>query len=754
MSLNYLTKNFLPTIALAFFSLSISAQCLTPTNVQIDEIRATSADVSWSTSASEPGQGYEYEVRTFGAPGSGITPASGYVLSGNTVDGLLSTTIQTLEISTDYFFYLRYKCAELDFSPWTVGQSFTTTSVQPPVAIAAIYMSDDSFLARWNVSEGATGYYLDVSTDINFTTFVVGYENLFVPINSHVVTDLTPNTTYYYKVRAEGAGPVITADSNTITTATIGAPLDYVVWTQAGWSGDPAYGIDAIIDYDFNTALNGDFVAETLTVNAGNTLTIAEFGSVGVANEIINNAGSTGILLQNNGNLVQINDLAPANVGEITVERNSSEVFRLDYTMWSSPVTGSQSLLDFSPATLSNRFYTYKTSTDLFALVNASQTFGTGEGYLIRIGNTHPAFVDLNSVPASWKGTFVGTPNNGIVEVPLSNVANGYNMVGNPYPSVISAESFLQLNEENLDGSIYFWRRRNSNLAGDENSHYATYSSLGGTASETSDIPNGFIQIGQGFVVKALPTGGDLVFNNDLRVSDNFENQFFRMTNQLERHRMWLNLTSDAGVFSQMLVGYMEGASNGLDRADAKYFNSGSTSISTIFNNNEYTIQAKALPFATTDIIPMNFKTTTAGQYTIALAQFDGFFTEMDNIFLKDKTNNTVTNLKNGNYNFAAAVGNFNDRFEIVFENLLGNENSFNANVVGITTNGDVIAVNSGNVEMSEVSIFDIRGRLLYKAENVNSSTIDITTVVRNEQMLIVKITTEDNSVITKKIIF
>jgi hypothetical protein len=754
MSLQYLKKQIIPILTIALFTGSVSAQCLAPDNVQLDNVNATSADISWSASTSAPGSGYNYEVRKFGAPGSGITPASGYVTSGNTADGLLSTTIQSLEINTDYNFYVRYECSGSVFSPWTAATPFTTSTVQPPVAIAAIYNSDESFLARWNISDGATGYYLDVSTDADFTTFVTGYENLFVAVNSKVVSDLLPNTTYYYRVRAEGAGAVITANSNTITTSTIATPLSFVVWTEAGWSGDPSYAVDAIIDWDYNTLTDGDFVARTLTVNSGNTLTIAGFTSVGVDNEIINNAGATGIILENNGNLLQNVDGAPANVGEITVLRDSSPIFRLDYTMWSSPVVGTETLAQFSPLTLSNRFYTYNTSTDLFNAISSAQTFTQGLGYLIRIGNTHVPYVDETSVPESWTGTFTGVPSNGLIEVPLSQALNGYNMVGNPYPSVISAQTLFTLNEDNIESTIYFWRRRNSTAAGDSNSHYATYTILGGVASETSEEPNGFIQVGQGFIVQAKPGGGDLIFSNEERVGDNFENQFFRSATTIEKHRMWLNLTSPSGVFSQTLLGYMEGGSNSLDNADALYINDGTAALTSFLENTEYIIQARALPFASSDIIALNFKTTLVGDYTISLSQFDGFFENMQNIYLKDNYTDIITDLKAGDYTFAATAGNFSDRFVIMYEDLLGVVSPGDANTVAVTTRDGVIGINSGSDVMSEVSVFDVRGRLIYKSVTVDASEFNISTIVQRDQMLIVKIKTADNTIINKKIIF
>jgi hypothetical protein len=762
LNIKLMNKPLPPTFAIrllavaAFSVLSpvlASAQCDPPSNVQVTNVGATTAEVTWSASPSEPGNGYAYEVRTSGAPGSGVTPESGYVTSGNTVDGLLMTTVQDLDITTGYFFYVRYQCASLEYSAWTTAATFTTTAVQPPVALAAIYVSDDSFLARWNPSDGAANYYLDVSTDPSFNTFVTGYENLPVSITSAVVSDVLPSTTYYYRVRAIGATGPVTADSNVITVTTLATPLDYVVWTQAGWSGDPEYGLDAIIDWDYDTATDGDFVAETLTLNPGYTLTVAPFTSVGVANEIINNAGTGAIVVENNANLVQINDAAPANVGEITVVRNSSPIFRQDYTMWSSPVAGTQTLQDFSPLTVSTRFYTYDPATDFFNSTDPDEPFNQGAGYLIRVSNTHVDYVDETSVPEIWTGTFTGVPGNGLIEVPLSDAGQGFNMVGNPYPSVISAETLFQLNEENIEGTVYFWRRRNSTTSGDTNSYYATYTILGGVASETSDIPNGFIQVGQGFIVQALDGGGPLVFSNDERVPDNFEDQFFRQANPAaEKHRMWLTLTNESGGFSQMLLGYMEGALDDVDRMDGKYIGDGSLALTSWLAGAEYTIQGRALPFDQSDVVPLHFKSPYATSHTISLSSFDGLFEELPSVYLRDNYTGAVHDLKVSAYTFETDAGAFADRFEILFAPALGVDVAQDTGCM-ITSHNGRISFQTGGAELSRVALFDMQGRQVFESPALQAQAYVISDVANRGQILVAKVTLGRN-VIYKKIVY
>jgi hypothetical protein len=68
------------------------------------------------------------------------------------------------------------------------------------VATAATGIGATSFTANWDVFTGALYYLLDVSTNINFTTYIL--QSRVSVTNSYLVRGLTSNTTYYYRVRA------------------------------------------------------------------------------------------------------------------------------------------------------------------------------------------------------------------------------------------------------------------------------------------------------------------------------------------------------------------------------------------------------------------------------------------------------------------------------------------------------------------------------------------------------------------------
>ena len=459
------------------------------------------------------------------------------------------------------------------------------------------------------------------------------------------------------------------------------------------------------------------------------------------------------LTFQNNAPLVQINDGA-VNSGSITVNRTSSALKRLDYTLWSSPVAN-QGLTAFSPATIANRIYTYNatsTGSTAFPIINGigaysvvSGNFGLGRGYLIRMPNNHPTTATV------WNGVFSGVPNNGVVNVSLNTGGQGFNSIGNPYPSPINLTTFFSVNST-VGSTAYLWRRTNDiNLV--NNSGYATWTSgtfVPGSNYTGSGVFTGVLQTGQGFVVKA--TGGSVVFNNSMRAV-NTANQFFRGQAD-ERHTVWLNLSNPAGDFAQMATGYRTNASNAVDSFDGLNFNDGNLSIGSYLDNSNYIIQGRALPFDAADVIPLTFKTSIDGNYSIAIDHADGMFTESQAVYLKDVSTNTITDLRTNAYNFATLAGTVNNRFELVFQRALKNDTSI-ANESGIVVykNNFDIVVNSGNAIIKNVKIYDMRGRLLFEKVNINATEIRMN-LLGSSQIILVKTTLDDGQVITKKVIY
>jgi hypothetical protein len=587
------------------------------------------------------------------------------------------------------------------------------------------------------------------------------------------LSGLTNATTYHARAYATNSAGTTYGNDIVFTTAILSYWTGAVssVWSNSGnWSTGitPTSLTDVVIASSINQpVLSSDITIHSLTIATGVTLTVPSGFDLTVTDFIHNNGAMT---LENNANLIQVNDVA--NTGNITVNRDSSLLLRLDHTLWSSPVTGSQRLKDFSPGTLQNRFFTYATSTNSYVNVpnptniNGSNftnnfTFAAGKGYAIRASNTHSA-----TTPTAFAGTFVGVPNNGSKPFTLATDAtngNNFNLVGNPYPSTIDVTAFLEGNS-NVAGTIYFYTHSLSmNAQGlfPQGTNYSSRNRLGHTLSTHIEgdlhplpsVPNGTIQVGQGFFVKSL-TGGTVTFTNAMRRGNN-DNQFLRTT-EIEKHRIWLNLKSDTGAdINQMMVGYVEGATQAVDTDfDGLLFGSIGSSLASKLDGANYGIQGRSLPFASNDVVPLAFKASAVGNYMISLTETDGLFAGSQDIFVRDNLMGTDHNIKVSPYTFASDAGTFDTRFELVYTQALGIPSTdFTPNSVIVYKNTDWFHVNTKGITMKEIQVYDVTGRLIYKLSDINATTAVLRGLTETNEVLFLKITSEDNVTVTVKVI-
>ncbi|MGK4567522.1 T9SS sorting signal type C domain-containing protein [Flavobacterium sp. 3HN19-14] len=168
------------------------------------------------------------------------------------------------------------------------------------------------------------------------------------------------------------------------------------------------------------------------------------------------------------------------------------------------------------------------------------------------------------------------------------------------------------------------------------------------------------------------------------------------------------------------------------------------------------TSRARALPFAVTDEIPMSFNALAAGTFTIAIDHVDGLFEGEQNVYIKDAVTGITHNLKESGYTFAAEAGTATNRFSVVFQNTtLGVENPvLDANSIVVFKQQNVLQVNSGSNTMASVKVFDVRGRLIDELNGINTNTASLTNLKAEQEVLLVQITTTDNKVVTKKVVY
>lgn len=595
---------------------------------------------------------------------------------------------------------------------------------------------------------------------------------------SYTIPSLT-QVTYFRAVVTNGNCSSATSGTSTVS------PITSFTWTgvvntdwhvAGNWSCNviPTLADDVTIPVTPNQPVVMQTIpalGKTLTMQANTTLTVNSGTNLQVLGAVTVAPTAT-LTLQNNANLVQ--DTATsisANSGKITVYRDNNSLYRLDYTLWSTPVTG-QNLFAFSPNTIATRFYTYTTPTDVYTVIpglsNSSNVeFTPTKAYLIRMPNfsSEPGY-NAGTTPINYHGKFTGTPNNGAIYAPVSTQGQSYNGLGNPYPSPLNVHNFIDGNTSSLaDGTLYFWRKTNNNT----HTSYATItkfayvpnSAQGGDTSGNA-FPVGqesqwSINVGQGFLTKVSPSATQIGFSNSMRMMVN-TNQLFRQANPLaDAPRLRITMTSPADAFSQVVVGYSQATTNEFDFGyDGKIFEDGALQLYSLNNNDKLAIQAKGT-FAQNDIVPMGYRAENAGNYTITLTTKSGVFAAGQEVYLKDNFTNSLHNLNEGGYSFVSEAGTFDGRFEVVYtpDTTLNNNNpELNANGIVVYKNNNGLNVNAGNQIINNIELYDIRGRQVFATQNVNSSSTVVTGVTAENQVLIARITTLEGKVVNKKVIY
>lgn len=368
---------------------------------------------------------------------------------------------------------------------------------------------------------------------------------------------------------------------------------------------------------------------------------------------------------------------------------------------------------------------------------------------MIRAANDWPTTATV------FNGQFTGVPFNGYY---TQNIGKGYNLLGNPYASPVDAAKFL-IDNSTLVGALYFWTHTTPASGGIYPvNNFASYTTLGGTASAAGGaVPNGTIQVGQGFYINAYDSGS-ASFTNSQRVNASVSTQFYRTsdnvatTTESEKHRIWLNLNDNTNNYNQILVGYIDGATNGVDNAiDGEVLDKDNTMLYNVINDTEYVIQGKGLPFADTDEIALGLKATIAGSYSISLENVDGLF-DSQNVYVKDNVTNIIHDIKQAPYVFTTSEGVFNNRFKVVFRNALANDTFVSDENVIVFAQNEALKI-SASQEITSVEVFDVLGRNIYTNSNVKDKVLNISSIANRNQALFVKVTFTTGNAVTKKVI-
>ena len=344
------------------------------------------------------------------------------------------------------------------------------------------------------------------------------------------------------------------------------------------------------------------------------------------------------------------------------------------FTYLSSPITdlAASSL----PVSKSNFLFTYdETQADHWGEPNDDDGSNDEIGWQAVSGNLAVgkgyAYFNLSGASFTFKGSLnSGTLSASITSTTHSSLPNntlydGWNFVGNPYPSGLDAIALIGGNSQ-FDGNIYLWDDDLSQGADYSSADYIQVNSAGMISGGNGSGFNGVLAPFQGFFVKANVASGQINFTNTMRTGG--ANVLLKKSNtvsapgDLKSLRLDLKL-SGSSLHNETLIAFTDEASLGVDHALDGIKRKGNANIAfySKIDGAEFGIQS--VPLSSSSVhIPLGFDVAVAGNYTITISQIDISANKL--CLLEDTWLDKLSVLSaNSPYSFNTEVGKFADRF-------------------------------------------------------------------------------------------
>jgi hypothetical protein len=427
-----------------------------------------------------------------------------------------------------------------------------------------------------------------------------------------------------------------------------------------------------------------------------------------------------------------------------------------------------------------------KTTYSDWVRAGSTSTIAAGEGFTMK-GSSGTNLTTVNGVQNNPDGNhqrydFRGKPNDGTITIPV--LSGELTLTGNPYPSSINLQAFL-IAETNCTGIAYFWQQDktvNSHYIADYKGGYATYSGANiyvpavfytydgagtpvTTINSTAPIyQRKYAPIGQGFMIKGL-VSGNVQMKNSYRVfvKEGAENlsQFERRAN--EKNAAGIDTSSlirfntllDNGPIGQTVLAFNPSSTDGVDRfMDASSSNDSPANVYFVLNKNEYVINS--MPFDINKKIAIGFRNLAQANYKITVNEISNL-TEVENVYLHDKTTNQYYDIKNSFYDLTLPAGTYNTRYEITFKNgTLGVDASAKTNFVVLqdNTTKNLTISNPSQLEIASCGLYDVAGKLIFHKNQLGTELSYLfPTSNLSDGIYIVKLTTTDKIEMGQKII-
>jgi hypothetical protein len=317
--------------------------------------------------------------------------------------------------------------------------------------------------------------------------------------------------------------------------------------------------------------------------------------------------------------------------------------------------------------------------------------------------NPMPALTGLafrTYVGAPYTINFTGTPYNGTQTRSITNSTDGWNFIGNPYPSPVKWTAIKALNPS-VNGTYYV-----GHATGEYTGNWSSFNGTTGVNGATDDIA-----IGQGFFVLAT-SNTTFTMNNTVRTGTS--GTFFGPSRSSLDNEIRLYLTN--GANSDEIVTYTDPqATNGFDpEYDAVKIPAGSTvNIGYRMAGHDYAINVMNSIDSQT-ILPLSVYVSDSGSYSLTATSVN--VTGMK-AYLRDARTGTMTDLTAGVISLTLAGGQTDSTsYSIVFKTLP-------------STSTGIVTLN----EETAPHIYSSGNTVYVKRQNATEATIMVSNVLGQE---------------------
>ena len=491
---------------------------------------------------------------------------------------------------------------------------------------------------------------------------------------------LTAGTTYYFRVEPYSSPGETTVNIN-------GAGVNNT-WNGTVWSNGSAPSGDDDVVLTSDLDLSGDLDCVNLTISSNNTITVGTGETLTVTGNVVIEAG---------GELV--------NTGTVSVTGTSSSVTTVDltadsYSYYSSPINAPAMTPIGTPADI----YFYTEASDIWDEVDpTTESFTNAIGYAI-------------NYTSNTGITLTGTLNDGSYPTTVTNNGSydggGWNLLGNPYPSAIDADIFLDDNTAVIDHTVYLW----------DDSDYATHNGTMGVNPTGGTTPTGRVGVGQGFFVRKTAVGSaSVTFTNSMRLDNG---QFFRR-GEASLLRVRLE-NEDASLTNAFEIHLMENANYGFD-ADwdsEKLKGNPNMAFYSVLEDKDLILQTIPTPDKAAQI-PMGYDIATEGTYKIVLENAQNL-PEDSKVVLVDQLTGKVYDIQSeGTVAFDLDQGSVRDRFalRITRDNTATTEVS---EQISTYVQDDVLHIHNMSGEtVNALYMYDMTGRVILNQNNAANINIE-----------------------------